>query len=118
MEINKKILICIKCGKEFVRTGHAQKQCEACRKATTQKANSKPKVKKCDMCGKEFVRKSNSQKRCKECQDKVTYKYNGQKDTNDKPNGRRNKKLTLSEIGRLAKAEGLTYGQYVTKYKV
>ena len=114
MEINKKIMICIKCGKEFVRTGHAQKQCEACRKATMPKA----KVKKCDMCGKEFVRRSNSQKRCKECQDKVTYKYNGQKDTNDKPNGRKNKKLTLSEIGRLAKAEGLTYGQYVNKYKV
>lgn len=43
-------------------------------------------------------------KETKECDEKA------------KPKGKRKKPLSIAEVQRLAKAEGLTYGQYVVKY--
>lgn len=61
----------------------------------------------CKQCGKEFVRMSSRQIYCSaECRlAKRPFKYIEPKKTN-----------TVAEIAVKAKAEGLSYGQYVSKY--
>lgn len=72
----------------------------------------------CKECGKECVRTSNSQKVCVDCRKKVKYgQYcKSEPQSTSKKGGRKKKALSIVEICELAKAEGLTYGQYVTKY--
>jgi ribosome-binding protein aMBF1 (putative translation factor) len=71
----------------------------------------------CNMCGKECVRTSGAQKVCVDCRKKVKYDgYKRAKPKSAKKRERKQKALSISDICKLAKAEGLTYGQYVSKY--
>lgn len=135
MKLMKK-MICQRCGKEFVRTGNAQRYCEDCKTAKPpkekmqcpvcgsifernrpnqyycsvkcRKQNSKKAFYHCEYCGKVYEQAYTSKYCSEECKNKAR--------AHTKKRGRPKKKLTLAEIDRLAKAEGLTYGQYVSKY--
>ena len=69
----------------------------------------------CKVCGKEFERKTSAQKYCSEkCRNDAYYeKYKSPY------NKKEEKKIpSLIEMNRLAKEQGMTYGQYVaTLYK-
>ena len=143
----KKKKVCQVCGRDFVRTGNAQKVCKKC-------GAKKPLIaekRKCLVCGDEFevptTRNGAKRKYCSaECRYKAqrkaaankiyyscewcgkplpensTEKYcseecrNKAKSNSAKKRGRKKKVRSITEIIKLAQAEGLTYGQYVSKY--
>lgn len=95
----------------------------------------------CVICGKTYIARTSTQKTCsKECsqilnkqtRDKHLLKVEAQKamgtyenpwhktyDEKPKPRKRQPKpKLSVVEIAVLARAEGMTYGQYVAKYNI
>ena len=81
-----------------------------------------PQIKKCTICGTQFTSaKSNVQKYCStECAAEAARIRNEENKRlyaeRKRHAGEKNKSLV--DIDRRAKAEGLTYGQYVAKYGI
>ena len=103
-------LICPICGKGFIVSGNAQKFCSSECRYIAHKA--KPKGERefiCSCCGDKFK----SIKKKKYCSVQCSNFIHGRTTERKK---RVTKGPSLSEIGRLALAEGLSYGEYCLKY--
>ena len=120
--------ICINCGEHFkIKFRSNEKYCspECCRQFYKNKNKEK---KFCLICGKELSGRQRAY--CSpECtyQSKINYWKDRNKDEYKKPKaevkeepkrkrGRPKKVPTINDINALAKAEGLTYGQYCAKH--
>lgn len=104
--------ICPTCGEPFEVTEAMRGRRKYCSLECRNKAYVKKKEKKiyiyCEWCG-DLMPPDSTEKYCSaECERKATSK-------SAKKSGRKNKMLSLVEICKLAKEEGLTYGQYVVK---
>ena len=101
---------CPECEKMFEkRTPRQTYCCVECRVKHYEK-NKPPKLYyQCEYCGKVYKQGSENQY----CSDECKSKYASGR---DKKRVRKKKPLSIAEINRLAKAEGLTYGQYIVKY--
>jgi hypothetical protein len=67
----------------------------------------------CENCGKEFT----TMRRKSYCSNECRFEANGQK--RKKANQMKFKpKYTLAQVNALARAEGLTYGQYMARYYI
>lgn len=101
---------CEYCGKEFETSCHNGKFCSMkCR----DKAYKERKVRLgertfyCELCGKAFE----SDRRRRFCTDECRRKAErGKKKSRKKP------KLSLEQVAKLSREEGLSYGRYVGKY--
>ena len=145
MKMMGNVSICQRCGKEYVQTGNAQKYCKKCgaKKQIAEKRKCLVCGKKFEVpttrngakrkyCSAECRRKVLNEKKkyarqhvCKFCGKLLpdgTTKYCSMdcehKAINNgaRKRGRPRKPLSIGEICILARAEGLTYGQYVSKY--
>ena len=81
------------------------------------------RVRTCEMCGNKFVGRPNKKYCSEECRKKGAAEYNRKRSEERQKPKVENKKpksklraLTIEQINRRARAEGLTYGQYVAKY--
>lgn len=80
-------------------------------------------IKRCIICGKEFTARRDSQKCCSsECRKENASRYQKAKyyktsRTAKSPEPKRPKN-NITEIAVAARAEGLTYGQYVARYEM
>ena len=121
---------CLNCGKELKFT-FREKIKKFCSDSCKNKYHSKLKSNKilhCLVCGKEL--EGRKRRYCSdECYHKaqlkrqrflneVEYKKSKAevKEAPKKKRGRPKKKLSIADINKLARAEGLNYGQYVAKY--
>lgn len=104
-------LVCI-CGKTFITDKNAKKYCsEKCyRMANRKKYIEKITEQTCAFCGKTF---SHSKKK-KYCSDLCRQKANGR--GLGKPRKKGKPSMTIEQVAVAARAEGLSYGQYVAKY--
>ena len=112
---------CLYCGKEFkIQLRSNEKYCSAdCRKLYHRYKDKPPKY--CAVCGKEF--KGRSYYYCSdECRQKVIEQRQKNRNRNEhkkvevKPKKRKKLKYTIEQVQKLARAEGLSYGQFVAKY--
>ena len=113
------IKICKYCGAEF-ETKTVSKWCsDACRLTDSKvkelkKKAAKPKIiKTCEYCGIKFEASRQDRLYCsKTCCSKANHNI-----ANGKPKTPPKKpKYSIEDIQRLARAEGLTYGQYMTRH--
>ena len=121
---------CLNCGNEFkYRFRSTEKFCSTvCCHNYHRKKRKASDNKNCLVCGKEL-----SGRQTKYCSDECRYKaqIERQRSLNyqeykkpkadvveapKKKRGRPKKKLSIADINKLARAEGLNYGQYVAKY--
>ena len=104
---------CEYCGKEFKTTNHNQKYCSAeCRDQAYKTRPSKPlgtRVFECEFCGELF--KADAKRRF--CTVECRRKAERGKKKQTKP---KKPKLTLEQVAKLSREEGLSYGQYCVKY--
>lgn len=99
---------CPECGKVFERRNSSHKYCcIECRKKATARELTKHLYYQCGFCGIGFEEGSENPYCSDECKRKAEGKP---------PKAKRKKVLSIDEVARLAKKEGLTYGQYVVKY--
>ena len=121
---------CLYCGKPIkIRFRKTEKFCsnECCQKYHREKNQKSRKNKYCVVCGTEL--KGRQKQYCSsECRMKFVIQHQMEinKEQYKKPKaevkvepkkrGRPKKKITLEEINERARAENLTYGQYVAKY--
>lgn len=99
---------CPECGKIFERRGSSHRFCcIECRKKATARELTKHLYYQCVYCGIGFEKGRETPYCSDECKRKAEGKP---------PKARRKKVLSIDEVVRLAKAEGLTYGQYIVKY--
>jgi Fe-S-cluster-containing dehydrogenase component len=102
--------ICKYCGKEFGTNKSAQMYCT---KQCQIKANYKPPKKQlqyiCEFCGGKF-RSDRKKKYCSDICRERACRHLKTKSQRNKPT------LSLEDINALARAEGLTYGQYFARY--
>lgn len=100
---------CPVCGEMFIK-GRYKKYCSTkCRKKDY---NQRFKIKlyfQCEYCGIGFKEGRENPYCSEECKNKHSNKQT-------KKRGRKKKVLSLAEINQRARAEGLTYGQYIVKY--
>lgn len=126
-------MTCPICGKEFIQTHGSQTMCsEECRKEYRRQYHEnlrrmKPhscKISICSECGKLFENPGGKRLTCSpECKKararKVQSESRRQKRQKDRYISRRTKRVSpLSKIAAAARAEHMTYGQYVAKYRV
>ena len=104
---------CEWCEKEFTTKHNAQKFCNAnCnRKAQNAKQYNAIKVCVCACCEKEFT----TLRRRTYCSDECRLFADG-RGKKERKKQKAAPKLTLAEVNARARAEGLTYAQYVAKY--
>ncbi len=79
------------------------------------------RVRKCVICGNIFVGRPNKKYCCSECRRKAQTEKKAKeckkpKEIETKKPKRKLGSLSLEQINKRARAEGLTYGQYVAKY--
>lgn len=81
------------------------------------------RVRTCVMCGNIFVGRPNKKYCSAECRNKGAAEYNRKRsEERQKPKVESKKRksklgsLSIEQINRRARAEGLTYGQYMAKY--
>lgn len=111
---------CIICGAEFTPKSHNQVCCS--QKCLTEKRKRSRRlvigeIRYCKFCGKEFIYDAPKKTYCSPlCREIATRKNREKK----KVIAERNKtpKLSILEINKRAEAEGLTYGEYVSKYNL
>lgn len=137
--------ICKHCGKEFASNKNAQKFCNPICRATyfkDKKRKTDMSERECMQCGKKFIPKVYNQQFCslecknfkrdryciycgkkltanksKYCSVKCKNEYNKQGGCIVIHKGRKQKKTNaLADLNAKARAEGLTYGQYMAKY--
>lgn len=102
---------CPVCGKIFGTEGKARKTyCSVeCREKHYAKVKKSKLYFQCEYCGTPFKEGSTNPYCSDECQN--MYSSGRVKNT-----GRKKKALSIVDISKRAKAEGMTYGQYVVKY--
>ena len=104
---------CGQCGKVFVTTNHNQKYCSVeCRDKAYKEKPYKPlgtRVFECEFCGELFEADAKRRFCTPECRRKAEQ---GKKKIR-KP---KKPKLSLIDVAKLCREEGLSYGQYVAKY--
>lgn len=108
-------LVCI-CGKTFVTENNAQKHCSTkCRRvaAANRKKNTILTEQICDFCGEIF----SYPRKKKYCSDVCCSKANG-RGTSYNPNTKGTPSMTIEQVARASREEGLSYGQYVAKYRL
>ena len=100
---------CLECGKEFETVNNRQKYCcEICRRKHGKIYDPLgERIFKCQYCGKEFT----SNQRKKYCCAEHGIKANNKKRYKKKMH----QSTSLSEVARLAREQGLTYGQYMQR---
>lgn len=107
---NQKEAICPVCNKAFIGANCA-KYCSAkCRKTAARKRKQKEVAERiliCAYCGATF-QSAKKRKYCELCQEKNRRKR--------KPRERVKPKLSIEEVAKLSREEGLSYGEYVKKY--
>ena len=101
---------CEVCGKEFETEYKHQKYCcEICkRKRDYQRHLVGERIFVCRFCGKEFK----SKKKCAYCSTQCRGRY---RRNSKRPSRAPKGALSLSEVARLAREQGLTYGQYMQR---
>lgn len=108
-----RLATCEHCGKEFVTTNHNQKYCSVeCRQKAYKEKPYKPlgtRVFECEFCGELFE----ADIKRKFCTPECRLKYERGKRKTRKP---KKPKLTLEQVAKLSREEGLSYGQYCAKY--
>ena len=118
MDIPKDIIKCPWCGKEFERKQSAQKYCCAeCRKKAGKhvmrqnqmRQYKSSKLFECGWCGLMFESKTKEEYCCEECRKKAE---------NRKKKRAKKKTLSLEEVAVLSREAGLSYGEYVMKYRL
>ena len=75
--------------------------------------------KTCPVCGNFFIGGNNKKYCSAECREKARRKMTGEGRKKPKENKECKRKigvLSIGEVNRRARAEGLTYGQYMAKY--
>ena len=103
---------CPECGKVFEKREKRQTYCcVECRIKHYQKNKPKKLYYHCEYCGKVYEQGSEN----KYCSDECKSKYASGR---NKKSGRKKKPLSIVEVETLARAEGLSFGQYVKKYKL
>lgn len=104
---------CKWCGNVFSPTHNRQTYCSAdCAKEMSKARKHKPERELiCDGCGKQFTANRKRAYCCNECRMEANGRYRKQQ-KKEKPKP----KYTLAEINARARAERLTYGQYMAKY--
>lgn len=118
---------CIYCGKEFKETHGSQKYCsDLCRneydkerQRKFREAHKKPhEIVKCSECGNEFTAHHKGCKTCSpECANARIKRLKHERSAKTKIVKKNiHKPKTLSKIAAAARAEHMTYGQYVAKY--
>ena len=111
----KRTLHCPVCNSEFTTDKNAKKYCSAkCRrKANAQSAmiNGMHKY-SCSWCGGAFA----AIRRKKYCSKECRLYANGR--LGKKPKMKKTPSFTLSQVARLSREAGLSYGQYVQKYQL
>lgn len=82
-------------------------------------------MRECIWCGESFLTKYKQSVYCsEECKKLARNKqrqlcyFAHKNDVKEKPVVKQKKKMTIEEVCKLAKAEGLSYGRYVEKYGV
>ena len=102
---------CPECGKMFETEGKSRKTyCSVeCREKHYAKTKKPKLYYQCEYCGKVYEQGSTNPY----CSDACKNMYSSGRAKNT---GRKNKALSIVDISKLAKAEGMTYGQYVAKY--
>ena len=108
---------CEWCEKPYEPTGNAQKYCctNCNRKAHNARMYNKDKVCICEVCEKEFTtlrRKSYCSNACRMVANGRGLKEKKAAQKKTKP------KMTLAQVNALARAEGLTYGQYMARHYI
>lgn len=116
--------ICLVCGKEFTTTKSIRKYCsrecskyfhESQKKAIRQKAREGLK---CEVCGV-LIGGNRRRRFCSQrCVNKARDLRQSALPKPKEPKKSIKPKLSISEVNALARMENLTYGQYLSKYKV
>lgn len=72
----------------------------------------------CTLCGREYEKRRGNVKYCAECAQKTT-KSTANEDAENQPRKAKNKKeCTLAAINSAARAKHMSYGRYVSLYKI
>jgi len=107
-----KQVFCAQCGKEFTTTHPTQKYCTLECRDKAYKSRDKRlgrRVFECEFCNKLFEADAKRRFCTPECRRKAERKKKKQ----TKP---KKPKLTLEQVAKLSREEGLSYGEYVKKY--
>lgn len=114
--------ICLFCGKEFLtddnRKKYCNSECSAAFHAHKKSENHRQarEGKRCEVCGKIIV-SNRLRKYCsRKCANKAKNLRNSVIPKSIEIKKSLKPKLSISEINSLARAKGLSYGQYVSKY--
>lgn len=107
---------CEWCGKAFETIHNGQKYCSAeCGKEMYKVRMYKTeRVLVCGWCEKEFV----SMRKKTYCSNECRYEANGRKRKQTAKSKKTKPKFTLAQVNAMARAEGLSYGQYMAKYSL
>lgn len=104
---------CLMCGKEFLKKCNSQKYCsEECRLKDYYKKKNPEKEIICECCGKTFIT------HCKKkyCSEKCRRIANSPSKKPSKRNSRkRNNFISLNDMARIARENGISYGQLVAQ---
>ena len=101
---------CEYCGKEFTTTHNSQKYCTVeCRDKARHNKRLGTRVFECEFCGELFEADAKRRFCTVECRRKAERKKKKQ----TKP---KKPKLSLEQVAKLSREEGLSYGEYVKKY--
>lgn len=123
-------IICARCGAVTERRGTHQRYCLECSIVANRESGRRSKRKRqqlnrktviCPYCGLEFVQTHGSQKYCSDIcayeakKERTLDRYWDQQPERKPEHVKktRKRKLTLQQVAALAKAAGMTYGQYV-----
>ena len=104
------VINCKMCGDEFTRTSNSNKYCDKCKKRIKERKKAKKIYTcQCKNCGKIFdskTKKDYCNTACEESYNQIN------KPVAKTVNGGK----SLDEMAKLCRMEGLSYGQYLTKY--
>ena len=114
--------ICKCCGKPFETDKNSQGLCsQECRIESIKTKQKEYHMRKrlsqtqiCDYCGKEF----HNGRRRQYCSNECRLAANGRGDIKQYEIKKIKPKLSIGEVNKLAREEGLTYGEYCAKYKI
>lgn len=116
---NPRVLVCPVCGDEFAPTTANQRYCtKDCAAAARRAYQSRPAVELiCPVCGKSFVKHHGQQKyctpECRERNEKEDFYPDVPQYVCKSPGGNQGR---IAAVAAQARAAGMTYGQYVSKY--
>lgn len=116
---NPRMLVCPVCGKEFSPATGNQHYCtKDCAAAARRAYRSRPAVELvCPVCGKSFVKHHGQQKyctpECRERNEKGDFYLDMPQRVYKSPGGNQG---GIAAVAAQARAAGMTYGQYVSKY--